>query len=207
MLAGLSANAQGLKVAYAMNLGDEFTEITDGQTITVNEIEEEDPGYMFSIPCYLSFTNTTSSAMPLTVSAVNDPANSYLTWGIGKMCVWACYSLPSSEDGTLAAGATLKGPGTHIYYDYYSDTDEIDVDDPANWGKWAAKVTAKGGDETVTFTVIFQVGETDGIEGIEADTTDAPATYYNLQGIPVANPTAGNIYIMRQGDKTSKVLL
>lgn len=43
-----------------------------------------------------------------------------------------------------------------------------------------------------------------GIETIDA--TDAPAEYYNLQGMRVANPTAG-IYICRQGSKTFKVLI
>ena len=47
-----------------------------------------------------------------------------------------------------------------------------------------------------------------GVEGIEADAFDAtaPAEYYNLQGIRVAEPTTG-LYIVRQGSKVSKQLI
>lgn len=47
-----------------------------------------------------------------------------------------------------------------------------------------------------------------GIEGvaIEAVDADAPAEYYNMQGIRVAEPTTG-LYIVRQGNKVSKQLI
>lgn len=47
-----------------------------------------------------------------------------------------------------------------------------------------------------------------GIEGvaIEAVDADAPAVYYNMQGIRVAEPTTG-LYIVRQGNKVSKQLI
>lgn len=44
-----------------------------------------------------------------------------------------------------------------------------------------------------------------GVEDVVVDSTDAPAEYYTLQGIRVAAPAPGNIYIVRQGDKVSKV--
>jgi hypothetical protein len=43
-----------------------------------------------------------------------------------------------------------------------------------------------------------------GIESIEAD-ENAPAVYYNLQGIKVANPSEG-IFIKVQGNKVTKVV-
>lgn len=46
-----------------------------------------------------------------------------------------------------------------------------------------------------------------GIEGIDAAGDDAPARYYNLQGVPVANPEPGQIYIRTQNDRSSKVRL
>ncbi|MDE6498135.1 MAG: C10 family peptidase [Muribaculaceae bacterium] len=42
-----------------------------------------------------------------------------------------------------------------------------------------------------------------GIQDVEAG-DDQPAEYYNLQGIRVAQPAAGQIYIVRRGDKTTK---
>ena len=48
-------------------------------------------------------------------------------------------------------------------------------------------------------------GEIDGVEGIEAD-INAPVEFFNLQGVRVANPDNG-IFIRRQGNKTSKVII
>ncbi|MDE7375432.1 MAG: hypothetical protein K2N16_01140 [Muribaculaceae bacterium] len=46
--------------------------------------------------------------------------------------------------------------------------------------------------------------EPDGIEAIDSE--NAPAEYYNLQGVKVANPTPGQLYIVKQGSKVSKVI-
>ena len=46
-----------------------------------------------------------------------------------------------------------------------------------------------------------------GVEAVANDRTDTPAEYYNLQGIPVANPSSGGIYLRRQGNTTDKVLI
>lgn len=58
--------------------------------------------------------------------------------------------------------------------------------------------------EVKTITVTGK-GATSGINGIGAD-ANAPVEYYNLQGVRVANPENG-IFIRRQGDKVSKVVV
>lgn len=55
---------------------------------------------------------------------------------------------------------------------------------------------------TVTYTSINSA-----VESIEIDNANAPVEYYNLQGVRVANPTAGNLYIVRQGNKVSKTII
>lgn len=45
------------------------------------------------------------------------------------------------------------------------------------------------------------------VDGIEADNTAAPVEYYNLQGIRIDNPQAGSLYIVRRGDKATKVVM
>ena len=80
-------------------------------------------------------------------------------------------------------------------------------------------ITAVGeGAATITCTVIDGYGlphtescevtvtEQSGIEDIEAGDSDAPAEYYTLNGIRVANPENG-LYIKRQGGKVTKVLV
>lgn len=44
------------------------------------------------------------------------------------------------------------------------------------------------------------------IETIEAEEAEPEAVYYNLQGVQVVNPEAGNIYIVRRGAKATKEL-
>ena len=46
--------------------------------------------------------------------------------------------------------------------------------------------------------------EESGVDNIAAD--NAPAEYFNLQGVRVANPENG-LYIVRQGGKVSKQLV
>ncbi len=46
-----------------------------------------------------------------------------------------------------------------------------------------------------------------GVADALIDSTDAPVEYFNLQGMRVDNPAAGNIYIRRQGNTATKVLV
>lgn len=45
-----------------------------------------------------------------------------------------------------------------------------------------------------------------GVEAVEATVADAPAVYYNLQGMRVAAPEAGQLYIVNRAGKISKEL-
>lgn len=45
-----------------------------------------------------------------------------------------------------------------------------------------------------------------GVEDVAVESA-APAEYYNLQGIRVAQPEAGKLYIVKKGDKVSKMLV
>lgn len=48
---------------------------------------------------------------------------------------------------------------------------------------------------------------TDAIEQVGTDSSDAPAEYYNLQGIRVAHPRAGELVIERRGGKVTKRII
>lgn len=54
--------------------------------------------------------------------------------------------------------------------------------------------------------VLAKAGDTTAIDEIGVDGEDAPVEYYNVQGIRVENPEHG-LYIKRQGNKVSKVIL
>lgn len=46
-----------------------------------------------------------------------------------------------------------------------------------------------------------------GVDGIVSDTENAPKRYFNLQGIEVANPAAGEVVIVKEGDKAHKTIV
>ncbi len=71
---------------------------------------------------------------------------------------------------------------------------------------------AKG---TSIFDLDFQLLEIDllgngegSVEGIISDNdADAPVEYFNLQGVRVANPEAGQLVIKRQGSTVTKIVV
>lgn len=64
---------------------------------------------------------------------------------------------------------------------------------------------AQNGNITFNYNVFNP--ESVGVSNIAVDNTNAPVEFYNLQGIRVENPAAGNIYIRRQGTTATKVLV
>lgn len=71
----------------------------------------------------------------------------------------------------------------------------------------AASIDAyKAAEEWKNFTNYVALPGDSGIDSAVADEADAPAVYYNLQGVRVDNPEKG-LYIKRQGNKTTKVVL
>ncbi len=56
--------------------------------------------------------------------------------------------------------------------------------------------------QAITFTLNMEYPSTNAVEGIETD-ANAPAVYYNLQGVRVENPSQG-IYIVKRGNKVTK---
>lgn len=63
-----------------------------------------------------------------------------------------------------------------------------------------------GADAGSTFT-IKKVATTSGLTEVTGDYIGMPQEFYNLQGIRVVNPAPGNIYIVKQGSKVTKVLM
>ena len=57
-----------------------------------------------------------------------------------------------------------------------------------------------------TMDVVFDK-DTVGVESVATDDENAPVEYYNLQGVRVANPTAGQLVIKKQGSNVTKVLV
>ena len=97
------------------------------------------------------------------------------------------------------------------YEDYLNDDGE--TPDPENAGAWVltddenkSMMPYEFIFDTANNTVKVQRAIVTGIETIE-NVADAPAVYYNLQGVKVANPQAGHIYIVKRGSSVSKQMM
>ena len=123
------------------------------------------------------------------------------------------------------AGVFLSGPNdleawnneAEIVLSYNDETEAWELTD---FTIWAKVITSAGGEtdeegntssETTTswklLTKWASTGTvTDGINGVAVD-ENAPVEFFNLQGIRVTEPAAGNIYIRRQGNTATKVLI
>ena len=61
---------------------------------------------------------------------------------------------------------------------------------------------------TKEFNVTLKPDSSDGVGSVAIeDNSNAPVEYYNLQGVRVNAPTAGGVYIRRQGTTTNKTLV
>jgi hypothetical protein len=104
--------------------------------------------------------------------------------------------------------------GTYKYETIYpGSTSSTSVWLPAD-GVKVSSVTLRA-DKTLSTTqtqffqqiyVFYAPKDASGIEGVAVDNSNAPVEFYNLQGVRVANPTAG-IYVKRQGNSATKVLV
>ncbi|MBD5210403.1 MAG: hypothetical protein HDS77_03910 [Bacteroidales bacterium] len=56
-------------------------------------------------------------------------------------------------------------------------------------------------------TITFKTPSTNGVSGVTIDNNDAPVEYFNLQGVRVENPAAGQLLIKRQGSEVSKTVI
>ena len=128
--------------------------------------------------------------------------------------IWAgtsAYDLRTYSTSTFTIAGTnakilgIEFTGSKVSADTYLTADSGTFAEKA-WSGEAVSVTFTTVKTTNigTITVTYNL-DGSGIEGVEVE-ENAPAVYYNLQGVQVANPEAG-IYIKVQGGKASKVLV
>lgn len=98
-----------------------------------------------------------------------------------------------------------------VYRGYYLNGEKFTAEDQIKIGDLVivegSLVNYNGTYEFTTGSKILSINDdSTAIQGISSS-ENAPAVYYNLQGVRVSNPAQGGIYIIRQGDKTSKVVV
>lgn len=140
---------------------------------------------------------------------------------------WVEYNFEVPADGTYYLQASLSGRGEPERFDPQfaisvdgaeavaaapvtlpgSDTETAVRSWPLTLkaGKHTVRVTEQGKGSGVIF-IAARLSANAAIGSIEADAAGASAEYFTLQGVRVATPAAGQIYIRRQGSEVDKVI-
>lgn len=139
----------------------------------------------------------------------------YETYGVVD-CGGAIISIVDGKDATCYPNVALYYAGSAIYWgdaqnsaDNFAaagsfaengDTKTITYDD-LSWLLGNGQELGYFKNTTITF------GGTGAINEVAVDNNNAPVEYFNLQGVRVNEPVAGQIVIRRQGNEVSKLLV
>ena len=121
-----------------------------------------------------------------------------------------CYIYGDNECNEI----TGAWPGTPMtfngkYYEYVVETDGA-------LNECNVIFNNGSGDQTGNFVKIRNygvynlngdTGVTSGVAKVGVDDANAPVEYYNLQGIRISQPISSGTYIVRKGNKASKVII
>lgn len=137
-----------------------------------------------------------------------------LTISVPSHCVINSIKIYDSNIGTITTASVLDEAGVatangnltpstakgscHIW--------RTDVEALTNTVTFGFDATSSANAQITKIEVECFYTTTSGVEGIAVDDANAEAEYYNLQGVRVAHPAAGNIYIRRVGNTVTKIL-
>ncbi|MBD5358954.1 MAG: hypothetical protein HDR88_18510 [Bacteroides sp.] len=106
----------------------------------------------------------------------------------------------------------IEEPG-NLYmpsYGYFWKGDLSNVEGLTDKGWYQLRITMEdedGNNQTQTIYPAFQILANSGVEDVAIDSDNTPTEYYNLQGLPITNPTEGTVVIRRQGGKIVKIVV
>ena len=193
-------------------------EVKNGDVIEMSEMEQGTLSMV--IYPHMKLTNTTSSEVEAVIEAgfleVAQPETS--TGQVANMAQFcfagSCIACPSVANEfvqiglTFGANQSYTGNDAHVeYMPAYEGMGFWDVQKfyPGVSVFQLTLRNTKDENDAITFTFKFNYKGNDAIDGIEVDS--AAAEYYNFQGVKVANPEKGGMYIVRRGAKVSKEIV
>jgi len=173
-----------------------------------------------------TITMTTESEKPMTKLFIRGGMNNWLNDGATdneEGAKWQfstedniTFTFIAKDETKIEAGVEFKIADANWAPLNYSANGPVTVDEECPWffdGQINSTV-AEDFEGTITFVapevakedamVTFTTGDFGGVNAVEV--AEGEAEYFNLQGVRVANPENG-LYIVRQGNKVSKVVL
>lgn len=217
------ASAQAFKLYLSNTCNPTTHEVTnyqlinEGDVFNVDEMELSNPidlGTYFwqrtESAAYIKIENESGDEMDLTLGyKVAEFQSNCEEFGVNAnfiTCAGGSCVADNPMPINISTSETPGGYGEHLAYQF--DCTEKGVAEKitinAKVDFTLTDVTAGGSGEVLHFSILYKGGDASvGNIGVEA----GQATYYNLQGIRVDAPEAGQLYIKRQGAKTTKVIL
>lgn len=226
---GISTKTEGCKIYYTTDgtTPSDASTLYDGTPIEISKYTQlaaiafnADDVASFVTKATYAFQNTEATAMTVAEALAwiadgeDDTTDQYVAGTITAI------TEVSSQYGNATyyiADAGNNAETLYVYRGRYLNNEGFTSDyvatDPDN-------CQIKVGDDVIIYGNLMnfkgdspQIGQgnyivklvTTGVEGIEIEENNAPVEYFNLQGVRVDNPANG-LYIMRQGDKVTKVI-
>lgn len=141
--------------------------------------------------------------------------NGYAAYGVVD-CGGAIINIVDGKDATCYPNVALYNAGSAIYWG--------DAQNSADNFAAAGSFAENGDTKTITYDDLswllgngqelgyftntkITFGGTGAINEVAVDNNNAPVEYFNLQGVRVNEPVAGQIVIRRQGNEVSKLLV
>ena len=194
-------------------------EVKEGDEIELTELETTVMGDR--IVAHMKLTNLTSNLINASVlgeflELAQAPTPTGNMAEMPQFCFDSCYPFMQDDNGVWKGGGPCvfapnevrTGNKAHVEYrPAYEGMGFWDVQELYP-GVSILKFTLKNNDDesdAISFNIKFNYTGNNAIDGIEAD--NAAAEYYNLQGVKVANPEKGGMYIVRRGAKVSKEIV
>ncbi len=171
------------------------------------------------------YGNPVSEAIEFPMYTETYEEDGLLFWFVKGFCGWpgAVMFVLSQED---AMAYTENMPltviqDTELFMIQNDESTEVYLDvTPENEGNTVLSTELIGLQDTdgglwviysdVNVTLDYNVWTGEGNAGVKNPTVEdvnAPTVYYNMQGMQITNPTAGQLYIVKKGDKVSKQII
>lgn len=201
LLLGAFLAFAGIASAQTLSFTVDGQAVENGGTFTSYTVHTDEGEDYFSIQLAPKVELTASSDVNVTVEFT--PTKMVNITG-AQMC-WPMNCQVTKEGKTIySTGNLTSGVAANLLID--SAWTDIEKGTPCSIESTVKAYATNDASNAISFTLIMQYPDNQGaVEGIEAD-NNAPAVYYNLQGVQVENPTQG-IYIVKRGSKTYKQVI
>lgn len=106
--------------------------------------------------------------------------------------------------------SAMRAPSANLDGWFKHDSNEYEYEVPEGFENESISLAAKAvnnGKESAPVQFVVSEGTMTGVAGVEAEAAEAQTEWFTLQGVRVAAPAEGGLYIRRQGSKVEKVVL